>query len=82
MTEPTFTETFGCTPVAGDPVCPGCGNVIDPDCCGCGDSREGHDSMWSGHSFVPMGCDCMREPNRELQDVLADALATVNPEAK
>ena len=41
-------------------VCDGCGQDIDPDCCGCGDSREGHNSMWSGHSFVPMGCDCMR----------------------
>lgn len=57
-------------------ICDGCGAEIDPDCCGCGDSREGHDSMWSGHSFVPMGCNCMREPSAELKEVLADALAS------
>lgn len=39
--------------------CSGCGNEIDPDCCGCGDSKESH-SGWDGHPFVPMGCDCMR----------------------
>ena len=53
------------------PRCPDCGNEIDPDCCGCGDSREDHNSMWSGHSFVPMGCDCMRE--RSQSDRGSDA---------
>jgi len=56
----TFTETFGCTPVAGDPVCPDCGNRIDLDCCGCGESKEGHNAWNAGHEFVPMGCDCHR----------------------
>lgn len=41
-------------------ICDGCGNEIDPECCGCGEERDCHDSMWSGHPFVPMGCDCMR----------------------
>lgn len=40
-------------------TCPDCGNEIDPDCCGCGELREGH-SNYSGHPFVPMGCDCLR----------------------
>lgn len=43
----------------GREVCPGCGNEIDPDCCGCGDPREGH-SLYAGHPFIPMGCDCYR----------------------
>lgn len=38
-----------------------CGNYIDPDVCWCGDAREGHASAWTcGHSFVPMGCDCLK----------------------
>jgi hypothetical protein len=42
-------------------ACDGCGNMIEPDLCGCGDSREGHGNpMNVGHSFIPMGCDCMR----------------------
>lgn len=40
--------------------CAGCGNEIDPDCCGCGEMREGHNPWNAGHAFVPMGCDCMR----------------------
>lgn len=40
------------------PRCEGCGAEIDPDCCGCGDSREGHVS--DTHGFVPMGCNCNR----------------------
>lgn len=44
-----------------EPQCMGCGNEIDPDTCGCGDSEKGHGTpMDVGHSFVPMGCDCMR----------------------
>jgi len=41
--------------------CPGCGNEIDPDVCGCGEFREGHNAWWAGHEFVPMGCDCLRD---------------------
>lgn len=44
-------------------ICPGCGNEIDPDTCGCGDAIEGH-SIWSGHSPIPMGCDCGRVKTR------------------
>jgi len=55
------SECKGLGHIKDRPVCPGCGNEIDPDCCGCGDYKEGHDAMWLGHSFVPMGCDCMRD---------------------
>lgn len=42
-------------------TCQGCGKEIDPDTCGCGDSRKGHGSpINTGHSFVPAGCDCFR----------------------
>lgn len=43
------------------PVCSGCQKQIDPDVCGCGVSKENHNSWEAGHSFVPMGCDCLRE---------------------
>lgn len=43
------------------PVCSGCKQEIDPDCCGCGAPRENHGSpMDVGHDFIPMGCDCLR----------------------
>jgi hypothetical protein len=41
-------------------VCKGCGKWIDPTTCGCGGERGNCD----GHSFVPIGCDCYRVPNR------------------
>jgi len=44
------------------PVCPDCGREIDPEVCWCGETKAGHDPFWFGHSFVPMGCDCGREP--------------------
>ena len=44
----------------GREVCSGCDQEIDPDCCGCGDSKQGH-SAWGGHPFVPMGCHCYRD---------------------
>lgn len=43
------------------PRCAGCGREIDPDLCGCGDPREGHSGINTGHEFVPIGCDCLRE---------------------
>lgn len=44
------------------PRCAGCGNEIDPDWCGCGDSEQSHaNPLYAGHSFVPMGCDCLRD---------------------
>lgn len=39
--------------------CPGCGNEIDPEVCWCGDYIKEHGCS-SGHSAVPMGCDCHR----------------------
>lgn len=46
--------------LSGREICGGCGNEIDPDCCVCGDSKDGHNSWYSGHSFIPMGCNCGR----------------------
>jgi hypothetical protein len=44
-----------------DPFCTGCWAQIDPDTCGCGDSLKYHGScLTAGHSFVPMGCNCLR----------------------
>lgn len=40
-------------------VCPGCGYEVDPDTCGCGDAREGHDTRNNNHAFVPMNCQCL-----------------------
>lgn len=44
--------------VCNPTLCPGCGCEIDPDTCHCGTSREEHDNLYLGHSFVPMGCSC------------------------
>jgi len=44
--------------------CEGCGQEIDPDTCGCGDPMEGHSTL-SGHSAIPMGCDCGRHLDHE-----------------
>lgn len=43
------------------PVCPGCGQEIDPEYCWCGD-KMGNRSfiVHEGHTPVPLGCDCMR----------------------
>ncbi len=49
-------------------TCPGCGNEIDPDCCGCGSPMDGH-TMLDGHSPVPMGCDCMRDSGNEKHEL-------------
>jgi hypothetical protein len=40
------------------PVCDGCDQEIDPDTCGCGSAKDGH--QYDGHPFIPMGCDCHR----------------------
>lgn len=39
-------------------ICPGCKQEIDPDVCHCGEWIKDHDSFWSGHTPVPMGCAC------------------------
>lgn len=38
--------------------CPGCRNEIDEDFCFCGTEKKNHET--EEHSFVPMGCDCLR----------------------
>ena len=43
------------------PRCAGCGCQIDPDLCGCGEPRTTHNDQNAGHSFVPIGCDCLRD---------------------
>ena len=47
------------------PVCSGCKKEIDPDTCGCGDARVGHEN-YGGHPFVPIGCNCLRAPDASL----------------
>lgn len=42
---------------SSEPVCPRCGNVIDPEVCWCGDLVSSHHTG-SGHSPVPLGCEC------------------------
>jgi hypothetical protein len=56
-------------------VCEGCGREIDPDYCGCGDPINDH-SMYSGHSPIPMGCECGRDkmPMPERNELLTDPL--------
>lgn len=41
----------------GRTICKGCKAEVDPDICHCGDSIESH-TFGSGHSPVPMGCQC------------------------
>lgn len=38
--------------------CAGCGQEIDPETCGCGDSIDHYPD---GHSPIPMGCECGRD---------------------
>jgi hypothetical protein len=45
---------------ATGPHCSSCGNAIDPDCCWCGTEEKHHHA--EEHGFVPMGCDCSRDP--------------------
>ena len=54
---PEQTNLF--TPVEKRPICPGCGQEIDPDVCHCGDLIKDHSNpMNDGHSPIPMGCTC------------------------
>lgn len=47
-------------------LCRGCLQKIDPDTCWCGASRKYHGNvMDEGHSFVPMGCNCLRISDEE-----------------
>jgi hypothetical protein len=43
-------------------TCEGCGCEIDPNFCHCGEAIQSHNAYWSGHSPVPAGCQCGREP--------------------
>jgi hypothetical protein len=53
--------------------CPECKQEIDPDTCWCGDLYESH-TVFDGHYFVPMGCDCFRVKNLsfDLNSILSD----------
>ena len=65
--------TLGTTvqPAAARPVCPGCNQEIDPDCCYCGDGPGAHKGAW-GHSYVPMGCNCHGLTDKSPAAVPAD----------
>jgi len=55
----TMAQTF-------ETKCPGCGQEIDPDTCGCGEGRldsRGRPLSHDGHPFIPAGCDCYRAPS-------------------
>lgn len=58
----TFHPSYDVCKPPPRPRCEGCGNEIDPDVCHCGDPMEGHSTL-SGHSGIPMGCDCGRDFN-------------------
>ena len=49
--------------------CNTCQHEIDPDWCWCGDSVESH-GLFSGHSPVPMGCQCGYVSSEEEVDEL------------
>lgn len=52
--------------------CNGCGGMIDPDTCSCGQSiNHGADN----HPIVPMGCSCYRD------DADADYASAPHPSA-
>lgn len=62
-------------------ICAGCGQEIDPNCCGCGSGpHTGHEE---GHSFVPAGCRCLsmlRADHAErsrLRRIVSDAAALI-----
>lgn len=44
--------------VLGNQWCDRCENLIDPDCCHCGDDPAGHRYADPPHSFIPSGCEC------------------------
>ena len=52
------------------PICDGCEQEIDPDCCWCGGDREGHN--WDNHHFIPMGCECYRDRDEPLYAALCN----------
>lgn len=53
--------------------CNGCGEMIDPDVCWCGESiNHGH----GNHSIAPMGCNCYRD-----LDADADYASAPHPSA-
>jgi len=62
-------------------ICAGCGQEIDPNCCGCG--RGLHTGYEEGHIFVPAGCQCLSMPRAEhaarsrLRRSVSDAAALV-----
>jgi len=45
--------------------CPNCKQEIETDVCWCGMGVNEH--KYDNHSFVPMGCDCLRHDNKKIQ---------------
>jgi hypothetical protein len=43
-----------------DVKCPGCGKVIDPATCHCGETI-GPNIVHDNHHPIPAGCDCFRD---------------------
>ena len=41
--------------------CTGCGNVIDPSTCWCGDAIDEQGSSHDNHHPIPMGCECQEQ---------------------
>ena len=41
-------------------ICRWCKKEIDPEICWCGIPPEDHAPYFDNHSFVPIGCDCLR----------------------
>ena len=60
--------------------CDGCGNEIDPTTCHCGDPMESHSAWSSGHSPVPMGCDCMRDKTKYYMLRIGALVAYIRPD--
>jgi hypothetical protein len=47
-------------------VCMGCGSLIDPTTCGCGDAIT---HAYDGHGPIPMGCDCLRHGEQAAEQL-------------
>lgn len=62
--------------------CRSCLADIDPDICGCGEEREGHDNheSFNNHGFIPMGCNCLRDVTaayRKRRSALAETVRQI-----
>lgn len=48
-------------------VCPGCGELVYPDVCQCGNRMEDHGED-SGHTPVPFGCKCHQKKETDSSE--------------